>query len=357
MEGQEDLNRNFPAMNKPSPFQMLLAGGCLTLFAGATCQAVDATTPLPPGKMYNVGGHKMHLYATGEGGTGPPVVLEAGSGAFSVDWCLVQQQVAKFAPVCSYDRAGHAWSELGPRPRTMKQAASDLHRLLSEAGIRGPYIMVGHSLGGFIVRVFAREFPNDVAGMVLVDSSVENNQSFINGKLVGPWNEAKPRQIPSPRDHILDEERALSNPELEGYKKFRDWMGEPKIEEPYDRLPEQVQNLRLWAMSLPQSNVTDYNPYAEEESLLLFSDRIRSEHPLRNIPLAVLSRKSDDKTHIEREQELRNLSGNGVFVVSDFPIHEIQLAQPDLVVDAVRAVIEAVKSGGQVNLPRSEQRR
>src|SRR5689334_18119619 len=90
----------------------LLAAQFLTL---NNCRAADAAPPPPLGKIYEIGGHKMHLYALGGKDTGPSVVLEAGTGAFSLDWYLVQQEVARFAKVCSYDRAGHAWSELGPR--------------------------------------------------------------------------------------------------------------------------------------------------------------------------------------------------------------------------------------------------
>jgi len=317
-------------------------------------QGAESDAPPPLGKLYEVGGHKMHLYEIGSGGSGPAVLLEAGAGAFSIDWYLVQQEVAKFASVCSYDRAGHAWSELGPRPRTKKQAMHDLHRLLATAGIPGPYVMVGHSLGGSLVRVFATEYPNEVAGMVLVDAGIENNPNFINGKMVGPFEQAQPRQIPAPRDQIRDNERLLSKPELDGFKQFREWVGSPKIEAPFDKLPEPIQKLRLWAMSLPQSNVTDFNPYDAEECLLLFADRIRMEHPLGNKPLVVLSRKSDEKERMERQRQLRDLSSNSAFAVSDFPVHEIQLAQSDLVVRAVRAVLESVKTGGKLNLPNSD---
>src|SRR5687768_15752896 len=137
-------------------------GICLLILISTFCQAADPDTPPPLGKMHEIGGHKMHLYATGETNGSPSVVLEAGAGAFSIDWYLVQQEVARFASVCSYDRAGHAWSELGPHPRTMKQAAHDLRRLLTKAGVPPPYLLVGHSLGAKLVRVFATDYPNDV---------------------------------------------------------------------------------------------------------------------------------------------------------------------------------------------------
>ena len=325
-------------------------GICLAILLGSYSGAAQPDAPPPPGKLYDVGGHKMHLYSKGDGHSGPAVILEAGATAFSIDWYLAQQKVAEFAPVCSYDRAGHAWSELGPRPRTMKQAVHDLHRLLDSAGIKSPYLMVGHSLGGSFVRVFAAEFPDDVIGVVLIDVSLDDNPAYINGKMVGPWDKVQPRQIPAARDRIRDDERDLSKPELDGYRRYREFSGAPKIEAPFNKLPEPIQKLRLWAMSLPQSNVTDYNPYGAEESFLLFADRIRREHPLDNKPLVVLTRKSDEGGRMNKQEALQSLSGNSAFAVSDFAVHEIHLAQPDLVVNAIRAVLTAAKTGGRVQL-------
>jgi pimeloyl-ACP methyl ester carboxylesterase len=327
----------------------------LVVFSQVHSGAIEPAAPSPLGKLYDIGGYKLHLYRTGDANGGPSVILEAGAGAFSIDWYLVQEQVATFAKVCSYDRAGHAWSELGPNPRTYKQAAYDLHRLLARAGVAGPYILVGHSLGGALVRTFANLYPNEVLGMVLVDSGIEGSPQFINGKLLGPWERVQPRPIPDPRDFIQDDERTLSKPELDGYKQFRDFSGAPKIEPPFDKLPENIQKLRLWAMSLPQSNVTDHNPYAPEESFLLFADRIRLKHPFGKKPLVVLSRKSDEQDRMERQRKLLNLSSNSAFAISDFPIHEIQLVQPALVVNAIKAVLDSSRTGEKLNLSSSQQ--
>jgi pimeloyl-ACP methyl ester carboxylesterase len=326
----------------------------LCLVIARCAAAAEAPAPPPLGKLEDIGGRKLHLFSMGNAAAGPTVVLEAGAGAFSIDWYLVQQEVAKFGRVCSYDRAGHAWSDLGPHPHTMRQAAFDLHQLLKKAGVNGPYVMVGHSMGGGLVRTFAAEYPADVAGMVLVDVGVENNPSFVNGKMMAAFENAKPRQIPAPRVETREEERVLSKPELDGYRKFREMAGAPKIEAPFDRLPEPIQKLRLWAMALPQSNVTDHNPYNAEESLLLFAERIRMEHPLGNKPLVILSRKSDEKERMERQHQLENLSSNSAFAMSDFPVHEVHLAQPDLVVRAIRAVFDSVKTGKKVRLVRSD---
>ena len=107
------------------------------------------------------------------------MVLDAGLGVPAHGWKPVQPAVAKFARVCSYDRVGYGWSDAGPMPRTSSEIAKELHALLAAAGEKPPYILVGHSFGGFNVRVFNGAYPNDVAGMVLVDASHEDQESII----------------------------------------------------------------------------------------------------------------------------------------------------------------------------------
>jgi pimeloyl-ACP methyl ester carboxylesterase len=141
--------------------------------AGATYQTVateiDQRTYLPPGELVDVNGHLMHIHCIGEGG--PIVVLESGLGTMSADWANVQPEAAKTTRVCAYDRAGTGWSEPGPEPRDPHQIARELHTLLGKAGIDGPYVLVGQSFGGLYVRMYADQYPKEVAGMVLVDSS------------------------------------------------------------------------------------------------------------------------------------------------------------------------------------------
>lgn len=160
----------------------LLAALAALLVVGFIFDAVAARSDWqrypPPGILVDVGGFRLHLYCTGEAVAGrPTVVLEAGSGSASPDWGLVQPEVAKTARVCSYDRAGYAWSDPGPRPRTSQQFTNELHTLLSNAGEPGPYILVSHSLGGHTVRMYAHQYPENVAGMVLVDARLEDESS------------------------------------------------------------------------------------------------------------------------------------------------------------------------------------
>src|SRR5581483_7934196 len=123
----------------------------------------------PPGQLVDVGGYRLHLYCTGSGS--PTVVLDFGLDGSYLDWFYVQPQIAEFARVCSYDRAGYGWSDSSSRPRLPSVMSEELHTLLANAGEKPPYILVGHSFGAFDVRMYAHKFPDEVAGLVLVDGS------------------------------------------------------------------------------------------------------------------------------------------------------------------------------------------
>jgi pimeloyl-ACP methyl ester carboxylesterase len=113
----------------------------------------------------------------------PTVILDSGLGVPAIGWNPVQTEVAKFARVCSYDRAGYGWSDASSAPRTSMQIVKELHALLEAAGEKGPYILVGHSFGGYNVRVYNGQYPNDVAGMVLVDASHEDQNDRMSPAL------------------------------------------------------------------------------------------------------------------------------------------------------------------------------
>jgi pimeloyl-ACP methyl ester carboxylesterase len=144
--------------------------------SGATYEAImrasDARRYPPPGQLVDVSGHRLHLHCVGQGS--PTVVLDAGLGAFSLDWGAVQPRIATSTRVCAYDRAGLGWSEPGPLPRSPQQFANELHLLLTKAGVEGPYVLVVHSISGKTARLFASQHPNDVAGMVLIDARHES---------------------------------------------------------------------------------------------------------------------------------------------------------------------------------------
>ena len=149
----------------------VLAAGLIYQAAGA---ARDARRYPAPGRLVDIhggDGRRLHLVATGGGG--PSVILDAGIGASSLSWSRVQPLVARFAQVYTYDRAGYGWSDSprdGDGPRTASRLAEELRALLRAADVPGPYILVGHSFGGYVVRVYAERWPVEVAGLVMLDS-------------------------------------------------------------------------------------------------------------------------------------------------------------------------------------------
>lgn len=158
---------------------LLLLASCATWFVFhpvdlRTAGSAHSSTVPPPGKLFDVGGHRLHLHCRGETQAGfPAVVLEAGAGSDSRSWREVQTALASETLVCAYDRAGYAWSDPGPKPRTAERIAGELHTLLANAGIAPPYILVAHSFGAFPARRFAIDYPQDTAGLVLVDPTDE----------------------------------------------------------------------------------------------------------------------------------------------------------------------------------------
>ena len=153
-----------------------LAGALTALVVGGAAYQIIGTKldqkKYPPiGQMVDVGGYRIHLHSMGEGG--PTVVLDAGAGCDSLHWSLVQPEVAKFTKVVAIDRAGNGWSDESPLERTIENIVEEMHTALHNAGIKGPYILVGHSFGGLDARLFASKYPDEVAGVVLVDSSHE----------------------------------------------------------------------------------------------------------------------------------------------------------------------------------------
>ena len=128
----------------------------------------------------DLGGHKLHVNCTGKGS--PTGVVENGLGDFSFDWSLVQAQVSSLTRICTYERAGYAWSDPGPKPRTFSQLNLELRDALNKLGEQGPFVLVGHSFGGPVVRNFAITYPDKVAGVVLVDAGFEGQRVGIGSQ-------------------------------------------------------------------------------------------------------------------------------------------------------------------------------
>lgn len=348
-------------------FWLLLAlAGVAMLSFGRSAGAADLAKEAPPaplGKLVDIGGYKLHIWAMGKESDGPAVVLLPGAGDFSFTWGLVLPEVARFTHVCSYDKAFWAWSDPGPALRTLKQEAYELHLLLHNAGIKGPYVLVGASVGGLLARVFAREYRDEVVGMVLVDSTDPDTVLSLNGKLVRLRESSKGRTVPPvqtvksnppPAGPLTEEEQKR----MENYSKA---IGTPHISKPHDRLPADLQKLDLWARFHFNPLVfKTSNPFDPEEFQELYEQGQQEEPPLGDMPLIVLiagdkarkvpdqqQRAADAKRKVFEEKRYQKIaqalwSRNGTYLIVQSE-HEIHLSQPAWVIEAIRQVVEAVR--------------
>jgi pimeloyl-ACP methyl ester carboxylesterase len=297
--------------------------------------------------LFDIGGWRLHLNCTGQPKPErPTVILEAGAGDFSVDWSLVQPQVARITRVCSYDRAGSGWSDLGPRPRTRQQIVWELHTLLEKAGVLPPYVLVGHSAGGLIARVYASAYRSEVAGMVLVDSADEYGAFFMrDGKAVLAFETATGAPVPAPKttgplreSEIPAQIRTLIEGQI---RELSPLANDP----PRDKLPADAQRMRAWSVSQVRHHITNDNPFDAEELAVLLAQR---KHGFGDMPLIVLTRglsdeKGAEEEHKKKQAALMSLSSTGKQVIATRSGHHIALDEPDLVVGAVRDVLAAAR--------------
>jgi len=329
--------------------KMVVVGITASAMANARAQQDNSRAPFPaPGRMIDVGGWKLHLNCAGnKTGTQPTVILESGIGDFSVEWSLVQPGVAKFARVCSYDRAGDGWSEMGPFPRTYRQIVYELHTLLDRAGERGPFVLVGHSYGGWLVRAYQATYPGDVAGLVLLDGGSDDPMRQLpNGRLVHASELAAPTPIPAVKTSGPLTIAQIPPSALSAIQAGLAEASRTANEPPRDLLPDSAQRMRTWALGRVEHVVAAQNPAENEELAELHAQRMKSDKPLGDLPLVVVVRglpEEQGPAAAAREAERRKdfelvaaFSRRGKLVVAEKSAHHIHLQQPELVVAIIR---------------------
>lgn len=315
----------------------------------AVMPAQDLIQPPPSGKLFDAGGHLLHLHIEGKGG--PAVIFENGSADFSFIWGLVQPAISKKTLTVSYDRAGYAWSEAGPVPRTGRQIAYELHTALQHAGIRGPYILVGQSFGGFLVRTFARIYRSETAGIVLVDALHEDEKIMINNQAIRIREMAQGRTDTGVQTMFAK----LKDTGLQ--KENNPLASNTAIEYPLDKLSPEDQKLQLWAQTQfsyfkAASGEMDWSP---EDVANMYKHKGEPEYMLGNIPLIVICKGkgsysgSPDSTELEKrridlQNELSHLSTNSRLIIDLHSGHNIHLEDPDTVIQAIEEVIHAYKT-------------
>jgi pimeloyl-ACP methyl ester carboxylesterase len=278
-------------------------------------EAADVKAYPPPGQLVDVGGYRLHIHCTGSGS--PTVVIVAGAGDWSTTWGgVVQPEVAKTARVCTYDRSGLGWSEAAPLPQDAAQFARELHTLLQNARVPGPYVMVGHSLGGFIVRVFAHDYASEVLGVVLIDSM-------------------NPKQVTRSQSNFLA--RLTSFEALLA----RIGVGRLLVKLPAFASSMSANEAAYYPLYFrPQSLQTSANEYqglpasaAETAAVKTFGD----------LPLIVLTARLNDNPGWPAWQtELLQLSSNSRHLFAEHSGHTIQIDEPKAAVAAILQIVQQV---------------
>jgi pimeloyl-ACP methyl ester carboxylesterase len=278
----------------------------------------------PPGQMVNLETHNIHLYCVGSGK--PTVVFESDLDQYGVlSWVSVQGEIGKYTRACSYDRAGILWSEPGPLPRDGETIARELGAVLDAAGEDGPYVLVGHAFGGAYIRIFAGQYPDDVCGMVLIESS--HPEMLTRFSEYGVTPEIPDRNI---RPLIL----------------FLSHLGSPGRYKGnvYDLPPEIYDPVQAF---LPESSMTWFDEKVESPNTLAQAGHYEylGDWPLivlatsRPSPsLGDLGQKLDD-LWLEMQRELLSLSENSEIRIYEGG-HYPQLQDPEVVIEAIQDVLE-----------------
>lgn len=315
-------------------FRRILLGLLVLILVVAACgflyenvsEARDRRFNPMPGERVDVGGYKMHIYCVGQGS--PAVIFDSGLGDPYLNWRLVQPEIAKFTKACSFDRAGLGFSDASPRPRTSKVMAEELHTLLHAAGIAAPYVLVGHSMAGFNVRLYASLYRGEVAGMVMVDVSHPDQDNRF------------PRELE----------------EMQG-----SWQREAELLE-YS-MPFGIPRILGFCEGSPAQRAAECNFHdaregvAELKSFPESASEAAATGTLGDMPLAVLTHDPDkgsadipanlakpvNDAWQKMQLELAQLSTRGRQMTVKGASHYIQLDRPEVVIDGVRNVVGQVR--------------
>ncbi len=337
---------------------IILAALLLTGFLGLAIAIHQTTHVYPaPGKLIDVGGYKMHINESSRQSKikSPTVILDAGFACFSLVWNLVQPEIAQFAHVYSYDRAGLGWSESSPSPRTSCNMIVELHTLLETIGAPKPYILVGHSFGGLVMQLYANTYPDDVFGLVLVDSSHENileaSKEFHKQHYqLLPWTQRTWHSF-------------LHACKLETVSDFtgvRAVYLYSLLKNGISTIPASIKGVFLARLLSPQAITTRGKEmqHITESHLQL----MRSQNHFSNKPLIVISRgkafdeiwdaqkmwpyltKVHEEVWLKLQNDLVTKSTQGKHIVAEKSGHTILWSEPELIVAAVKELVDEYQS-------------
>jgi len=298
----------------------------------------------------DVGGYRLHMNCQGTGQ--PTVVLIHGFNDYSFVWDRVQPAVARLTRVFSYDRAGQAWSDPGPRPRGLARITEELHTLLTRAGERPPFVLVGHSWGGLLPRAYLAAHPGEVAGAVFVDATSELDYMEVRDTTLRPllapdgvWR----RLWPAPT-----KDTATTPPSFTP-------RAPSQVPKPFDLLNAGDQERWLWARSQPIFFANGDWADIRDDFRWLHDRRAKTPQPFGSRPLIVItagitdisdqpgaSAEAQQRAREEGQRDLVSQSTNSRWIRALASGHAVHIEEPDLVIDAIAQVVDAVRGRGRL---------
>ena len=306
---------------------------------------IDRRRVRPTGRLVRIPGGSLHVNCTGHGGV--TVVLESGISASSLSWAKVQQEVAKFAQVCSYDRAGFGWSDRRAGGRTPGRLAQELNVMLNAAELKPPYLLVGHSFGGLIVRAYAAQFSREVCGMVLVDAlhpaewadPSREQQRVLTGGVLLSWIGALLCAAGVVR---LCVNLAARGRKRAGQTVLRSFGAQAlavvtRIVGEVTKLPSELLPAVRAHWTQPKSFLTQARYFS---SLPQSSREVLSSHLPLELPLIVLSAENAIPARSEEQRQLATLCEGAEHIVAAQCGHWIHLDRSELVVRAIHKLVE-----------------
>jgi pimeloyl-ACP methyl ester carboxylesterase len=310
-------------------------------------------TGRPPGRLVDIGSHRLHLHCAGEGS--PAVVFDAALGASSLSWSLVHPSVARVTRACVYDRAGFGWSEGGPMPRTAGRIADELDRLLRRSEVPRPYVLVGHSYGGLVTRLFTSRHAEDVAGLVLIEPAIpeewasptpEQQALIRRGTRLCRYGARAAHSGVASVISLLVRLRALSAARALVALASRGGLRreDEGILAPIWKLPPETRRLlgTMWTRPRFFAALGSQIEHVCESATEML--REAGEGP-GNLPLVVISSSSAYERRIAADLALAQRSRRGRHVVAPASGHWVPLDAPQVVIDAIVDVVHQVRDG------------
>jgi pimeloyl-ACP methyl ester carboxylesterase len=308
-------------------------------------------TVASPGKVVDVGTHRLHFRCEGDGA--PTVIFDAALGASSLSWSLVQPAVARVTRACAYDRAGFGWSDAGPLPRTAGRIADELHELLRRAAVGPPYVLVGHSFGGLVMRLFAARHREEVAGLVLIEPAIpeewatpadEQRVLIARGARLCDYGAAAARsglaRVVSMlvSAGALGPARALVALVSRGTLRRED----EGILAPIWKLPADTRSVLKHAWTQPKF----FEALGSQIRTICDSatEVLQGTPPdFDSLPLVVISSATASERRLESDARLARMSTRGRHVLAENSGHWVPLDAPHIVIEVIRQVVEELR--------------